>query len=139
LLNHSIIVPFYSDNIIQPEQQNVIDQDDPDLDLNGAEVSRYTFFEYLRFLVYDIKSNNSQYVNTLNRKMKQKYSVLVDKLEASGPSYGELEGITLQKLETALEQFSLEYKGKNWALWYREDIPYANNTLLWQKVDQTWQ
>ena len=42
----------------------------PDYFKEGPEVSRYTFLEYLRFLIFDIKYDNSVYVNCLNDKIK---------------------------------------------------------------------
>jgi hypothetical protein len=78
LLNHSIIAKEYSlhkDNTYThtihtphiPLKEHVLLKKNsvhtfkeefcnPDLSLAGAEISRYTFLEYLRFLKYDIKS-----------------------------------------------------------------------------------
>lgn len=38
-------------------------------------------------------------------------------------------------LETAIEKYCRESKGENWVLADRTDIPFANDTKLWDKVD----
>lgn len=106
---------------------------DPDLSIEGAEVSRYTFVEYLKFLVYDMKFNNSAYVNALNQALITQYG---SKTASQTEVLGE---ITLTQVEKALEQFCAEYQGSNWALSTREDIPFANDSSLWMKVDAAWQ
>lgn len=107
----------------------------PDYYPNGAEVSRYTFLEYLRFLIFDIKHNNSLYVNNLNQKIKSVHA----SLKLSDPSFGNLGQITLNQLETAIDKYCREYKGENWALSGQSDIPFANDHQLWAKVDNSWQ
>lgn len=105
----------------------------PDLSIDGAEVSRYTFVEYLKFLIYDIQFNNSAYVNALNQ-------ALVTQNGSREASQTEVVGeITLTQVEKTLEKFCAEYKGSNWALSTREDIPFSNDSLLWKKVDAAWQ
>ena len=104
----------------------------PDFPIQGAEVSRYTFVEYLKFLIYDMKFNNSEYVNALNQALMTQYS----SAEGTQARVGE---ITLPQLEEALAAFCAEYKGANWALSTREDIPFANDSSLWMKVDAVWQ
>ena len=98
-------------------------------------MSRYTFLEYLRFLIFDIKSNNSQYVNTLNQKMASEHR----KINPSSPSFGELGKITLETLEKAIKKYRVEFVGNNWALSSRKDIFFANNIELWNEVENTWQ
>ncbi len=131
LLNHSVIAKEYTQDTFDSTNENFdvsstpnpSGGSNPDFNLAGAEVSRYTFLEYLRFLIYDIKKNNSLYVNALNQQM------------AFNSQGGK---ITLNKLEIAMQEFCDEYKGENWALVKREDIPYANNLSLWEKVDSSW-
>lgn len=115
---------------IQEEYKN-----NPDYILTGAEVSRYTFLEYLRFLIFDINSNDSQYVNELNKKIETDSFLFQKTLKLTN----RLDFITLEKLQIAIEKYCLEYKGKNWAFSSQEDLPFANNTSLWQKVDDCWQ
>lgn len=116
------------------EEPFVVSTNNPDIDVAGAEVSRYTFLEYIRFLMYDIRKNNSRYVQLLNTKISKRH----DEIDSSSASYGEMGEITLEKLEIAMKQFCEEYKGDNWALAFRKDIPYANDQVLWNDVDQTW-
>jgi hypothetical protein len=106
--------------------------ENPDYSPNGAEVSRYTFLEYLKFLIFDIKSNNSRYVNNLNQKIKSVHSSL-------GLPDSSLGQITLNQLEIAIDKYCREYKGDNWALSNQTDIPFANDFQLWAKVDNSWQ
>nr|YP_007890151.1 putative site-specific DNA endonuclease [Pleodorina starrii]YP_007890195.1 putative site-specific DNA endonuclease [Pleodorina starrii]AFY64422.1 putative site-specific DNA endonuclease [Pleodorina starrii]AFY64463.1 putative site-specific DNA endonuclease [Pleodorina starrii] len=140
---HSLIATKYSnvtfslnkDELINVEDNQEIDSSNPDFSLGGAEVSRYTFLEYLRFLIFDIKSNNSQYVNTLNQKMASEHR----KINPSSPSFGELGKITLETLEKAIKKYRVEFVGNNWALSSRKDIFFANNIELWNEVENTWQ
>lgn len=140
LLNHSIISKEYEKDALDPtdllsEGLSEMDSSNPDLDLGGAEVSRYTFLEYLRFLIFDIKKNKSSYVNALNKRIVADYS-------SANEEYLHLDNVgkvTLESLENAIEKFSAEYKGENWALACQNDIPYANDRDLWAKVDRTWQ
>lgn len=146
LKHNSIIVNEYSkytfnesdskpDNFIDETNANqTIYFDNPDLYSTGAEVSRYTFLEYLRFLKYDIKVNNSKYINCLNQKMASEHA----KVDSSSSSFGELGKLTLETLEEATKKYYAEYVGKNWALYLRKDIFNANNTELWKKVENTW-
>lgn len=139
LKKDSIIANEYKAYFFEPDNdweesiptKNEAGSDNPDLTPNGAEVSRYTFLEYLKFLIYDVKKNNSNYVNLLNKKLEADYN----KLKKPDTT---LEKITLEKLEIALEKYCNEYKAEKWALSKREDIPFANDTQLWAKVDQTW-
>jgi hypothetical protein len=110
-------------------------ESNPDYLPNGAEVSRYTFLEYLKFLIFDIKYKNSFYVNNLNKKIKSVHS----SLKPSDPSFGNLGQITLNQLEKAIDKYCREYKGENWALSNRTDILFANDPQLWAKVDNSWQ
>jgi hypothetical protein len=41
-------------------------------------------------------------------------------------------------LKNAYKQYCSEYKGSNWVLSNRTDILFANDTSLWDKVDETW-
>jgi hypothetical protein len=52
--------------------------------------------------------------------------------------FGNLEKITLERLEMAIQKFCAEYKSDNWGLAGREGIPYANDHDLWTKVDASW-
>lgn len=54
------------------------------------------------------------------------------------PSNLNLGEITLNQLEIAKKQFCAEYKANNWALSGCQDIPYANDSNLWEKVDSSW-
>jgi hypothetical protein len=107
-------------------------QEDPDDSWEGVEVSRYTFLEYLRFLLFDICSNNSIYVNSLNNKIQE------DFLHSKQRKTGQIELITYEKLETAMHNYCQEFKGANWALANDKEIPFANDKDLWAKVDATW-
>lgn len=138
LPNYSIIAEEFSkymfdfsENSLTNTNQNILDSE-PDFDINGAEVSRYTFLEYLRFLLFDIKSNNSTYVNVLNQTLKTKYETV--ELNSNN-CIGE---INCNHLEKAIENFCKEYKGDNWAFANRNDILFANNLELWEKVDNSW-
>lgn len=129
LLNYSLIAKEYLTETFNSNKNAVLtlsskistNEDNPDLLLANAEVSRYTFLEYLKFLKFDMKINKSVYVKNLNKKIK-----------VSGQ-------ITPTRIERAIEIFCKEYKGKNWALASRNDIPYANSVSLWFKVENTWQ
>lgn len=121
LLNHTVNV---KDSLF-------VDLSNPDFSLNGAEVSRYTFLEYLRFLIFDIKFNNSQYVNNFNQKMATKHCII-------NSLNGEVGKITLETLEKAITKYYAEYVRDNWTLSSRKDIFYANNIELWNKVENTW-
>ena len=78
LLNHSIIAKEYSKDIFDPSvSMETTNLNNPDLSFAGAEVSRETFLEYLRFLKYDIKVRNSFYLNVLNEKMARALSSIV--------------------------------------------------------------
>ena len=113
-----------------------MDITNPDFQLAGAEVSRYTFLEYLRFLIFDIQKKNSTYVNTLNEKMALEYTSMTQVNPLPASLSGNLGKITLEQLEiTAIKQFCSEYKGENWGLYRRKDIPYANDQRLWAKVE----
>jgi len=106
----------------------------PNLNLQNANVSRYTFLEYLRFLIFNIQKEDSSYVNALNAQILVDYSSTVPK-SADADIVGQ---ITLELLKKATEEFSAEYKGNNWALAGRNDIFNANNSDLWAKVDNSW-
>lgn len=118
LLNYSIIAKYYKVNSIPP----------------GAEVSRYTWLEYLKFFKFDIKVKKSSYINCLNQSCLVEQS----KIPLSDLRFGGYETITLEKLEKAIQKFCLEYKGQNYKLSEFSDIPYANDLLLWNKVDSSW-
>jgi hypothetical protein len=141
LLNHSIIAKEYSKDTFDPSTPcaeytiETTNPNNPDLSLAGAEVSRYTFLEYLKFLKYDIKVRNSFYVNFLNKKMAFEHS----SINPSDSGFGTLGKITLERLEIAIQKFCAEYKDQNWKLAGRKDIPYANDRVLWTKVDASWQ
>jgi hypothetical protein len=144
LKEHSIIVKEYlkyrfnvdNDECSEYDSTKGLDYSaNPDLYPNGAEVSRYTFLEYLKFLIFDIKYNNSLYVNNLNQKIKSVHS----SLKSSDASFGNLGQITLNQLETAIDNYCREYKGENWLLSNQTDIPFANDSQLWTKVDNSWQ
>lgn len=144
LKKHSIIAKEYSnytfiidnDEWIEVSSLKGLDYlNNPDYYPSGADISRYTFLEYLRFLIKDIKSNNSAYVDALNQKIKDVHS----KLKPEDPSYGDLGQITLKLLETAIDKYCSEYKGANWVLASQTDIPFANDLELWAKVDNCWQ
>lgn len=138
LLNHSIIAKEYSkDTFDAPCAEYTIEitnLNNPDISLAGAEVSRYTFLEYLRFLKYDIIVKNSSYTNFLNEKMAFEHG----SINPSDSRFGTLGKITLERLEIAIQKFCAEYKGQNWRLAGRKDIPYANDGDLWTKVDEEW-
>ena len=141
LKQYSIIAKEYSDYTYSVDKDEWIEanssvgesdySNNPDYYPEGAEVSRYTFLEYLKFLIKDIKDNNSVYVNALNQKIKDVHS----KLKLEDASLGL---ITLNQLETAIEKYCSEYKGENWALANQTDIPFANDLELWAKVDSCW-
>ena len=141
LKEHSIIAKEYSNYTYSVDKDEWIEANssvkeseylnNPDYYPGGAEISRYTFLEYLKFLIKDIKDNNSVYVNALNQKIKNVHS----KLKLEDASLGL---ITLNKLETAIEQYCSEYKGENWALANDTDIPFSNDLELWAKVDNCW-
>ncbi len=75
LPKHSKIAECFSDYAFDLSSTDLptTDDNDPDLAIGGPEVSRYTFLEYLKFLICDIKKNNSQYVDSLNKKMVESY------------------------------------------------------------------
>lgn len=138
LPNHSVIAQEFSKYAFDLSEESSTNTDptildtEPDFDINGAEVSRYTFLEYLRFLVFDMKSKNSKYVNVLNETLKSKYrKVGLDSENCIGE-------IQCNHLETAIESFCQEYKGDNWVFANRNDILFANNPELWEKVDNSW-
>lgn len=138
LINFSIIKKEYQAYILDPAEQSFkvpLENQNPDFSLEGAEVSRYTFLEYLRFLKFDLKKNQSKYVNALNERMTLRYRELVPD-NSTGERLGQ---ITLEQIEKATQQFCNEYKGNNWALADRQDIPFANDPKLWEKVDASWQ
>jgi hypothetical protein len=116
----------------EPDESKELNvETNPDFYKDGVEVSRYTFLEYLKFLISDIKHNNSTYVNRLNEQIKSLHASLT----TSNPSCGNLGQITLDTLETAIAEYCREYKGENWVLSDRTDIPFANDPKLWDKVD----
>lgn len=141
LKNYSIIALTYTDysfNEMGDLIENVSSEkykNNPDYILTGAEVSRYTFLEYLKFLIFDINSNDSRYVNVLNQKIEKDYYLFQERTQSSSL----LKYITLETLKIAIQKYCLEYKGQNWALSSRPDISFANNTDLWKKVDYNWQ
>lgn len=137
LTNYSMIAKEFSNYAMDlseiPTNVRHEETTNPDFSIEGAEVSRYTFVEYLKFLIYDMKFNNSIYVNALNQALITQYGSMV-------ASQTDLVGeITLTQVEKALTKFCAEYKGANWALSTCEDIPFANDSLLWMKVDAAWQ
>lgn len=140
LLNHSIIAKEYSKNTFHLDlsppcsESQKTNLNNPDLFLAGAEVSRYTFLEYLKFLKYDIKVKNSSYINVLNKKITLEHG----SINPSDSRFGTLGKITLERLEICIQKFCAEYKGENWRLAERKDIPYANDGNLWTKVDEEW-
>lgn len=141
MLNYSLIAKQYKLDNLNRNSKKVFQKNsrtdfmNPDFVITGAEVSRYTFLEYLKFLKFDIKMKNSSYISYLNKKclLEQASIPLLD------PRFGVCEKITLKKLEMAIQKFCLEYKGHNWDLSERMDIPYANDSNLWNKVDLLWQ
>lgn len=60
-------------------------------------------------------------------------------INPSDSGFGTLGKITLERLEIAIQKFCAEYKDQNWKLAGRKDIPYANDRVLWTKVDASWQ
>lgn len=139
LPNVSVISKEYSKEALDPTDlanEGLLEDGsiNPDLSLNGAEVSRYTFLEYLRFLIFDIQKKKSSYVNALNKRIEADYFSSNEE-KSNSVVVGQ---ITLKSLEIAISKFSAEYKGENWALAKRNDIPNANNSVLWAKVDHTW-
>lgn len=132
LKNHSIIAKEYTNYTFNDPDldQTNIDSSNPDFKLDGAEISRYTFLEYLKFLTKDVLTKGS-YVKALNQKMSDEYSVL----SASQPSCGSLGQIDLNTLTEATKAFVKEYKGDNWKLAKNEIIPFANDASLWKKVE----
>ncbi len=150
LLTYSIIAKEYDQNTLGYTDGLFLDDNNhnnPDFSLAGAEVSRYTFLEYLLFLISDIKNNNSVYVNALNNKITldsnktnvSNYSLELESTVVDNrPSNLNLGEITLNQLESAKKQFCAEYKANNWALSGCQDIPYANDSNLWEKVDSSW-
>lgn len=141
LKNHSLIAKEYSSFSffeIQHSTENVFSMFDPDENLDGIEVSRYTFCEYLRFLCFDIQKNNSVYVKSLNEKIeKQHFSFVKSSTKKGLNSKGEWSPITLEKLVSAYNTYCEEYKGENWAF-ATTNLPFANDVKLWEKVEKTW-
>ena len=129
IVNEYLNITFNSDD----SSETNISYNNPDQSLNGAEVSRYTFLEYFNFLINDIQTNGS-YVTSLNKKMETEHSLL----NKSNSSYGSLGEINLNTLEKAKEEYVKEYKGSNWALANDINIPFANDTNLWNKVDNLY-
>lgn len=129
LLNHSVIAKLYFN--IDSTQAKIKTEELK----TGAEVSRYTFLEYLKFLQFDILMNNSSYVNDLNHRC------LIEQLSISlsDPQFGCCKKITVKKLKQATKKFCLEYKRNNWKFSKCSDIPYANDSYLWDQVDRSWQ
>ncbi len=98
-------------------------------------------------MISDIKNNNSVYVNALNNKITLDYNkidVSIFSLELESTVADNTSSnfnpakITLNQLENAKKEFCAEYKGNNWALSGCQDIPYANDLNLWEKVDSSW-
>jgi len=140
LVNHSRIRKEYSMYPLSPQDYSedstdlVDDASNPDFLFQGAEVSRYTFLEYLRFLSFDIRSNQSRYVTELMNKMTHDSA----SLDSTNPRFGEVGSLTLEQLDLATQKFCLEYQGANWMLSTRQDILFANNPELWAKVENSW-
>jgi hypothetical protein len=108
-----------------------LNDSNPDFGLDGAEVSRYTFLEYVKFLIHSIK-NKTSYVRELN-------NLLIKNFQEKGNKETEVPGqITLQLLQQAMEEYCAEYKGNNWFHANSQSIPFANDTSLWQKVENSW-
>jgi hypothetical protein len=137
LTSHSLIAKEYSIYSFDLTEINLAedkkDDSNPDLSIEGAEVSRYTLLEYLKFLRFDIKYRDSAYVNELNKKMQNRYEKL--SISESENTIGE---INLVQIELTIQSFSAEYKGEKWGLAHRKDIPFANDSELWAKVDNVW-
>jgi hypothetical protein len=139
LKNKSVIAKEYVNDHLEPtdapeEYSPEIDPFNPDFDRDGAETSRYTYYEYLLFLKHDIQKNNSRYVTNLNEKMKSDHG----SIDPSNPKFGVVGQVTLAGLNSAIPKYCSEYKGDSWALAYRKDIPYANDKALWAKVERSW-
>nr|YP_009629537.1 hypothetical protein [Chlorococcum tatrense]AYQ94321.1 hypothetical protein [Chlorococcum tatrense] len=137
LLQYSLVAKEYSEVRLDPSDcdanlSNIttVKAEDPDFEANNAEVSRYTFLEYLKFLIFDIKRRQSTYVNTLNQRMSLEQAPQL--VNSVGGHSGK---ITLDVLEAAIKAYCNEYKGENWALSARKDILFANDQELWEKVD----
>ncbi len=77
LKNYSLIAKEYEKESFSPGLSYDGVQTDPDSFLEGVEVSRYTFCEYLRFLMFDFQKNNVMYVQTLNAKIEKEYGIFV--------------------------------------------------------------
>lgn len=105
---------------------------DPDFSNEGAEVSRYTFLEYLRFLIFNAQVARNGYVDRLNAKLEKEYGSL-------NKGSGTVGCITLDGLRKAIDRYSEEYVGDNWALANDSSIPFANDPSLWAKVYASWQ
>lgn len=102
-------------------------------DFEGAEVSRYTFLEYLRFLLYEKKSKKSDYIAALEKKMQNDFS-----RNQNLRKPGNIFSFTEEKLSFAFEQYKKSFQGENWSLASDSTIPFANNQELWKKVENTW-
>lgn len=129
LLNHSKITKAYDHSILLLKNKKIRNNLS-----GGAQVSRYTFLEYLYFLKWDLTKNQGTYTKKLNKKVQKHYSSLGFKQQ--NKLLGE---ITLKSIVLAIKNFSLEYKGSNWALAQTKEIFNANNKTLWAEVDKTWQ
>jgi hypothetical protein len=115
LLQYSLIAKEYSEVRLDPRDcdtnlSNIttVKAEDPDFEDNNAEVSRYTFLEYLKFLIFDIKRRQSTYVNALNQRMLlEQAPQLVNSVDSHSGK------ITLDVLEEAIKAYCNEYKGDN--------------------------
>lgn len=133
LKKYSLVKNEYSCSIFS-HQTSEEKKQNPDCSLEGIEVSRYTFCEFLRFLIYDIQTNGT-YVSDLNKQIEKEHEIFVKKNPQKNTLW---KPITLDKTIHALEKFCAEYKGENWAMAENSEIPFANNPELWRKVENSW-
>jgi hypothetical protein len=137
LKNHSIIAKEYyktsfSFNPLVLRSEDEDNEVNPFLD--GAEVSRYTFLEYLQFLIKDIRTQGS-YVTQLNQQIEQTEQNKVSIESLSKSKEKTLGKIDLDTLEQVKQAYIKEYKSSNWALANDKTIPFANDIDLWTKVE----
>jgi hypothetical protein len=111
LVNHSVIAKVYSIHLCSNSDFLASESSNPDISFSGAEVSRYTFLEYLKYLIFDIKYNQSKYVDALNEKIA--FDFKKGFANSSTENFGRFSKITLDQLEVATKKFCAEYKSKN--------------------------
>lgn len=104
--------------------------------LEGAKVSRYTFLEYLKFLLFDIQYENSTYMAALAKKMQTDFSK--HKTSKSFNLDTKCFDLSEEKLLSALEKYRKSFVGENWIFASNANLPFANDLKFWEKVENTW-